>query len=106
MAKILASIIHRNQTCVPGRLINVNTHILQDLIDVITAEGKGAALILIDQLKAFDLMSHSFIIKVLQKFGFGPRFIKWIKILYTDISSSVKVNGFLTNEFPIRRGMH
>lgn len=50
-------------------------------------------------------MSHSFIIKVLQKFGFGPRFIKWIRILYTDISSSVKVNGFLTKEFPIRRGV-
>ena len=105
MAKVLHKLIHRNQTCVPGRCICNNTHIIQDLIDVINMEGIGAALILLDQEKAFDRMSHSFIIKVLRKFGFGERFIKWVTILYTDIRSAVKVNGYLTDEFPIKRGV-
>ena len=76
MAKVLHKLIHRNQTCVPGRCICNNTHIIQDLIDVINMEGIGGALILLDQEKAFDRMSHSFIVKVLRKFGFGERFIK------------------------------
>ena len=65
MAPVLPSLIHRNQTCVPGRSIATNTHIMQDLIDTITQEGKGAALIILDEEKAFDRMSHTFIIKVL-----------------------------------------
>ena len=55
--------------------------------------------------KAFDRMSHTFIIKVLRKFGFGERFVRWVQILYTDITSAVKVNGYLTKEFPIKRGV-
>ena len=50
-------------------------------------------------------MSHTFIVKVLRKFGFGERFVKWVQILYTDITSAVKVNGYLTKEFPIKRGV-
>ena len=105
MAPVLPSLIHRNQTCVPGRSIATNTHIMQDLIDTITQEGKGAALIILDEEKAFDRMSHTFIIKVLRKFGFGERFVRWVQILYTDITSAVKVNGYLTKEFPIKRGV-
>jgi len=55
--------------------------------------------------KAFDKMSHTFMIMVLRKFGFGERFINWIRILYTDIHSAVKVNGHLTNTFSIKRGV-
>ena len=105
MAAVLPKIIHHNQTCVPGRCISLNTHILQDLIDVINSEGIGAAIIFLDQEKAFDRMSHAFIIKVLRKFGFGERFIRWIEILYTDMRSCVKVNGYLTKEFSIKRGV-
>ena len=105
MGPVMLSIIHRNQTCLPGRNISRNTHILLDLIDVINMEGKGAGFILLDEEKAFDKMSHTFMIMVLRKFGFGERFINWIRILYTDIHSAVKVNGHLTNTFSIKRGV-
>ena len=51
---------------------------------------KVAGFILLDEEKAFDEMSHTFMIMVLRKFGFGERFINWIRILYTDIHSAVK----------------
>ncbi len=60
---------------------------------------------MIDQERAFDQISHNFIIKMLNKYGFGKNFIKWIKILYTDITSKVKVNGYHTNDFNIERGV-
>ena len=50
-------------------------------------------------------MSHNFMFKTLKAFGFGDNFIKWVKIVYTDTKSAVKVNGFLTSEFSIQRGV-
>ena len=67
-------------------------------------KGKGA-FIFLDQEKAFDRISHSFMLKTLKAFGFGPRLINWVRIVYTDTKSAVKVNGFLTPEFSIQRGV-
>ena len=47
------------------------------------------AFISVDQLKAFDRVSHAFLFKTLDRFGFGPNFIHWIKVLYNSVSSSV-----------------
>ena len=105
MAKVLPKLIHRNQKCVPGRNICTNIHIIQDLIDVINADGEGAAFIFLDQEKAFDRMSHNFIFKTLKKFGFGEKFINWIKMIYNGTNSAVKVNGYLSESFSIERGV-
>jgi hypothetical protein len=42
---------------------------------------------------------------VLEKFGFGDVFVKWINIFYSEINSSVKCNGFLTKYFSIKNGI-
>lgn len=52
-------------------------------------------------MKAFDRVSHKYLFTVLEKFGFGPKFIKWIRIFYTDIFSAVKCKGFLSKYFPV-----
>ena len=44
-------------------------------------------------------------IKTLRHYGFGENFINWIKIIYKDCSSRVKVNGFTTPPFSIDRGV-
>jgi hypothetical protein len=105
LATVLNNIIHETQKCVPGRKITENIHLIQDLIDAILEDNLEAALILLDQEKAFDRISHKFLIKTLRKFGFGENFIKWIKIIYKDVSSTVKVNGFLTEKISIKRGL-
>ena len=63
------------------------------------------ALISIDQLKAFDRVSHSFLFQTLHCFGFGPVFTQWIKTLYNLVTSSVKVNGWLTAFINLDRGL-
>ena len=105
LAKVLKNIIHESQKCVPGRKITDKIHLAQDLIDAILQGNLEAAYIFLDQEKAFDRISHSFLIKTLKKFNFGENFIKWIQILYTDVSSRVKVNGFLTDKISIKRGL-
>ena len=97
--------IHQDQTCVPERHIEDNIHIVQNLIDHINKTDGEIALISIDQEKAFDRMSHNFIIKTLNKFNFGENFIKWVKTICTGTKSFVKVNGYKTFEFDIERGV-
>ena len=76
---------------------------MRDLIELSDERGIPTALVCLDQLKAFDRVSWDFLFKTLLHFGFHPTFIKWVKIMYTDISSSVKVNGFTTEVFNLRR---
>lgn len=105
LASVLPNLIHPSQTGIPGRHIFNNVHTVQDLIDCINDSKLKAALIFLDQEKAFDRMSHKFIFKTLRKFGFKDNFIGWIETLYSDISSNVMVNGFETFSFQIKRGV-
>ena len=103
---VMSSIISPEQTCcVQGRNIADNIMSVREVIDFIDVSNQEGFLIKIDQEKAFDRVSHSFITKVLSKFNFGNTFISWIKLLYKDIKSSVKINGHLTPFFPITRGV-
>ena len=105
LSLVLASLIHENQKCVPGRHITDNIHLIQDLIDWINNNEEAAALLLFDQEKAFDRLSHLFLFKTLQAFGFGENFIKWVKIILFDIKSFVRINGFETEELSVERGV-
>ena len=44
-------------------------------------------------------------LKTLRAFGFGDRFVNWVKIVYTNTRSAVKINGHLTPELSIQRGV-
>ena len=105
LISILPKLIHPNQTCIPGRHIETNIHLIQDIIDHANANDRNLAIIFLDQEKAFDRMSHSFILKALNKFGFGEYFTDWVETLLTDTKSFVKVNGYQTYEISIERGV-
>ena len=54
--------------------------------------------------RAFDLVDHSHLLVVLQKYGFGERFLKWIQVLNENQESCV-VNGDITTQlFSLDRG--
>ena len=57
MMTVLPKLIHENQTCIPGRKITKNVHIVQDLIDLINKNNGKGAFIFLDQEKAFDRIS-------------------------------------------------
>ena len=46
-----------------------------------------------------------FLIKVLERFNFGPYFLQWVKPFYTNVSSCVLNNGFTTDIFPVQCGV-
>ena len=41
----------------------------------------------------------------MKSFGFGDNFIEWIKILYSNASAVLNINGFLSKQIPLKRGV-
>ena len=61
-------------------------------------------LVMIDFSKAFDKISHEFIMKTLEKMNFGPKFIKLIASTLNG-KNRIKIKNDLTEEFDIQRGV-
>ena len=106
LSHVMSKIIHMDQTCgVKGRSIFDNGHLIRNICDYIEQKDLPCAFISLDQEKAFDSVNYKFLEKTLVSFGFHPDFIKWVFIFYNDINSSVIVNNFISNPFPILRGV-
>ena len=103
---VLPSIISEFQTCcIIGRDIADTTASIRDVIELIEQDNLEGYLIKVDQQNAFDRVDHKYLFYILEKFGFGQKFIDWMKIFYTDIFSSVKCNGFLTKYAPLKNSI-
>ena len=90
---------------IKGRYISQNVTTIEDII-LYTNEYKIPGLIgLIDFEKAFDTVEWDFLFAVLKQFNLDPTFITWIKLLYTNIFSCTTNNGYLSNHFPLSRGI-
>ena len=57
----------------------------------------------VDIEKAFDSLSHSFLLACLKKFGFGHDFIRWVKILLESQESCINA-GITTSYFNLEIG--
>ena len=102
---VLPSIIHESQTAVYGRQIGNSVNLVRDIIDYANETDEGAALIFLDQEKAFDRVSHDLLFDTLKAFGFGEYFVSWIKLLYSNACTRININGFLTREVPLKCGV-
>ena len=105
LKKVLNSIISETQSgFMKGRYIGENTRFIYDLMAYTEFKNIPGLLVLIDFEKAFDSISWSFIYKVLEYFGFGKKFIEWIRILNTNIKASILQCGYLSEQINIERG--
>ena len=102
---VLPTIIHKSQTCIPGRHIDTTVHTIRDLIQMAENEQMDAAFIFLDQEKAFDRVNHQLLYKVMKKYNIGDTFVKWIQQIYANATSQVIVNGFLTDSIDLHCGV-
>lgn len=106
LKNVMPKIIETNQAYgVKGRDIADITSSIRDIVGYIKEKGKSAYVISMDFEKAFDRVEQGFLLGVLKQFGFGGNFIKWISLLYSDILTKVKCNGFLTQPFKVLRSI-
>ena len=105
-SEALKLVIYPTQAAyIPGRSVHDNLRSIDMYKDICHKHDNEAFLIALDAAKAFDSVDHDFIRWVLRKFGFPESFIHSFNILYRDIRSRVMVNGFLSEDFKISRGV-
>ena len=106
LVKVIHYVVGPDQTCgVPGRFIGENVALLRDLAHYCEVTNFPAAILSLDQEKAFDRVDWSFLFSTLSKMGFRDSFIKWIRLLYRNPRCSVMVNGHISPFFFPSRGV-
>ena len=68
-----------------GRYIGDNIRTVTDLIAYLNNKNMEGILMLIDFEKAFLSVNWTFILDTLKNFNFGPKFQKWVGIMYNNI---------------------
>ena len=86
LLKVLQHVIHPDQTCgVRGCFIGENVALLRDVVHFVNERELPATILALDQEKAFDRVDWDFLVATLEHMGFGPSFISWVRMLYSNI---------------------
>ena len=64
-----------------------------------------AAMIALEQEEVLDWIGWYSFFKALQHFGYGPEIIQKIKKVYRNIETQIKVNGYKSQAFLVKRGL-
>ena len=103
--KALPSLISKKQTAyVKRRFISQEGRLIYDILETSDNLKIKGFLMTLDTEKAFDLVSHLFLITALVMYSFKEDFIKWIQILIQNQESCVINGGTTTNYFKLERG--
>ena len=102
---VMHELVHSNQTAyVKNCYISELIRIVDDISEYTECNQVPGILFSADFEKAFNSIDHTFILVVLEKYGFGPDFINVVKTLFTGAESCVMKNGHSTGYFPLERG--
>lgn len=100
--QIILSIIHHDQTgFMPGKNTTMNLRRLYMNIQATHENIGDRAVVALDAAKAFDSVEWGYLWECLRRFGFGPRFIKWVQLLYFSPEARVLVNGKTSDSFSL-----
>ena len=106
LTPLLPNIIHSDQTgYVRNRNITDSIRSILDILEFTQKNKQEGILVSLDFQKAFDSLEWTFMLKALKAFNFGESFIKWIKLLYTNVSSCLINNGNTSGYFDVTRGV-
>ena len=102
---VISDLIGPEQTfAVKGRSMQDNLHLIREVREGIKDDTE-AALINLDQSKAFDRVDHRFLATVLETAGFKPEFGRWISMMYHNPQAVVQVNVRRSGAFAIERSV-
>ena len=103
---ILNLTISLEQQCgLPNRQIFNNHLNILSAIDFTNDFVQPLAILQIDFYKAFDTISHEFILSTASKLGIPVTLLNWIRIFLTNLTAQLNLNGYLSDPIPVKCGI-
>ena len=103
---VIKSIVSEDQCgYVNGRFAGMALRLVDDIIEYTNKNDIEGIMLTVDFSAAYDSISKDFLIDSFTKFGFGNSFINWIKVLNSDVKSSINNNGWISEQFTLERGI-
>jgi hypothetical protein len=102
----LPSIIHTSQHCgIRGHTIFDAVATIREVIAQAEHKQQALCILSLDLQAAFDNISHQYLYKILDRYGFSAKSQKRIRSPYDNAMASIHINGNTSNPVPIRCGV-
>ena len=103
---ILNSITSPEQQCgLPNCQIFKNHLNILSAINYFKDFQQPLAIVQFDFYKAFDSISHKFLLKTASKLGIPDSLLTWIQIFLSHLSAKLNLKGYLSDSISVKRGM-
>lgn len=106
LKKVIHRIVDRQQMAfIKGRQIMDAVVIANELVDSRVKSKQPGVICKLDIQKAYDHANWNYLVNMLQKMGFGAKWIRWIKYCIGTVKFSVLINRSPTGFFSSQRGL-
>ena len=106
LKKVMPSIIDERQSAfIEGRHLLHGVLVANEVVEEAKRKQKSCIVFKVDYEKAYDSVSWQFLIYMMRRMDFNPRWIMWIEGCLASASISILVNGSPTKEFSPSRGL-
>jgi hypothetical protein len=103
--RLLEMVASSQSAFVKKRCIHDNFVLVQGLLKEFHTKKMSVLFIKLDIAKAVDSVSWAYLLEVLERLGFGPKWRDWISIALSTASSRILLNGFPSKPIKHERGL-
>ncbi|RVW83962.1 Transposon TX1 uncharacterized 149 kDa protein [Vitis vinifera] len=107
LKKVIGKVVFPYQNAfVTERQILDASLIVNEVIDAWNKRGENGLICKLDIEKAYDSINWQFLLKVMEKMGFGSKWLRWMWWCISTAKFSVMVNGAPAGFFSSSKGLH
>lgn len=106
LAKVAHKMINKAQAgFIPDRSIADQVRLAKLMTDYSEATEENGMIVCLDQEKVYDKIKHDYLWTTLRAYGLPEHFIQIVKSLYRSARTKVMINGELSEDFAVTRGV-